>query len=320
MEDEVLSQKSPLFGRRSAQLLLEPIALPETRPFWPAYDAKEVIRAYAVVGGVPAYAMRFESRRSLEENMRAEILDKNAYLFEEVPYLLLQELREPRVYLAVMQAVASGRTTQNQIAQAAGMHGNQVAPYLRTLVELRLVERVVPIQERRPHKSRKGSYRIRDPFFRFWFRFVFPSRARLERGLVDAVWKEEVAPRLDQHVSLVFEDLAIEHLWHLARKGRLPFVPARIGPWRAPSDEVEIVAVSERIDSVLVAECKWSRSMVGMRVLARLRERAETVRSELNARRCHLALFSRSGFDRAVHREARLADILLVSPRQMVRG
>lgn len=320
MEHEVLSQKSPLFGRRSAQMLLEPLGLPETAAFWKGNRPETVIRSYGVVGGVPAYATRFDAGRPLEENIRGEILHKNAYLFEEVPYLLVQELREPRVYFAVMQAIASGRTTQNPIAQAAGMQGNQVAPYLRTLADLRLVERVIPVQERQPHKSRKGSYRIRDPFFRFWFRFVFPNRARLDRGLADAVWKEDVAPHLDEHVSFVFEDLAAEHLWRLARIGRLPFSPTRIGPWRAADQEVDVVAVSDGGQDVLVAECKWTKRPVGGSVLLLLRKKAEQVASNLGAERSRLALFSRAGFTPDLRREARSAEILLVGPRNMVRG
>jgi AAA+ ATPase superfamily predicted ATPase len=318
MEGEVLSEKSPLFGRRTGQLLLEPLGLPEVTGFWKGLRPDDAIRAYAIVGGVPAYAMRFDGRRSIEKNVRTELLDKNAYLFEEVPYLLMQELREPRLYLAILQAIAGGKTTQNEIAQAVGMKGNQAAPYLRTLGDLRLLERTVPVQERHPHKSRKGSYRIGDPFFRFWFRFVFPNRSQLEQGLAETVWTQRVRPFLDEHVSLVFEDLARDHLWRSARAGALPFVPARIGSWRAPQDEIEVVAVSEGNKEALVAECKWSRKRVGLGVLRTLEARAEKVRRTLGARHVHLAVFSRSGFEPALRPAAKTEGVLLVDPAAMV--
>ena len=52
--------------------------------------------------------------------------------------------------------------------------------YLKTLIDLDILEREVPVTENNPEKSKMGQYRIKDNFLRFWFRFVYPQRARLE--------------------------------------------------------------------------------------------------------------------------------------------
>ncbi len=319
MESEVLGERSPLFGRRSAQLHLEPLGLSEAAALWRGYSPEDMIRAFAVVGGVPAYAARIDAARSLEHNVHDVMLDKNAYLYEEVPFLLMQELREPRVYMSLMQAIAAGKTKSNEIADAAGLPATQVGPYLRTLMDLRLVQRVVPVEEPLPHRSRKGRYRLQDPYFRFWFRFVFPNRSRLEQGLAAHVWASEIAPRLDEFVSIVFEELAEKHLWALARAGRLPFVPQQMGRWYAAADEVDCVAVSRKTGEALVVECKWSNRPMGRPALVKLRRRAEAVGRLMGLKRIYLGLFSRSGFEGEVKRGAGKEQVLLVTPREMVR-
>jgi AAA+ ATPase superfamily predicted ATPase len=248
MEGEVLSSRSPLFGRRDAQIHLRPMGLPEASACWKGYGPEDAVRCYAVLGGVPAYAVRFDAGVPLAENIQSAVLAKDACLFEEVPFLLMQELREPRIYLAVLQAIAAGETTQNESAMAAGLTGSQAAPYLRAVAALRLVERGLPVQEPMPGRSRRGSYRAVDPFFRFWLRFVLPNRSRLEQGLVRAVFQDAVAPHLDVHVSRVFEELAADHLRRLARGDPLPIVPARIGPrtWEFAPCAVRAACTSRR--------------------------------------------------------------------------
>ena len=51
--------------------------------------------------------------------------------------------------------------------------------YLDVLRRLRLVRRETPVTEVRPERSRRGLYRLADPFLRFWFRYVYPHRSTL---------------------------------------------------------------------------------------------------------------------------------------------
>jgi len=133
------------------------------------------------------------------------VLTRGTFLYDEVRFLLQQELREPRNYFAIVEAIAAGRTRLNEIKQATGLEG--VSAYLDTLQGLRLVERVVPVTEGKPHKSRRGLYRLRDHFFRFWFRFVHPNRSLLERGGAQVVLDTFVAPQLDSFTAPVFEEI-----------------------------------------------------------------------------------------------------------------
>ena len=66
MEREVLGQKSPLFGRRTGQILLEPFGFREAALFHPRWSIEEQARAYFICGGVAAYLKAFQGDRSVE--------------------------------------------------------------------------------------------------------------------------------------------------------------------------------------------------------------------------------------------------------------
>jgi AAA+ ATPase superfamily predicted ATPase len=53
MEREVLGKESPLYGRRTGQILLRPFAFPEAAAFHPGYSAVDKATAYFICGGVP---------------------------------------------------------------------------------------------------------------------------------------------------------------------------------------------------------------------------------------------------------------------------
>lgn len=80
-----------------------------------------MVTAYAVLGGTPAYLRQFDDRYRLLENIRSRILTLQTCLYDEPRFLLLQEVRQPRSYFAISEAMARGNTRPNETAQAAGL-------------------------------------------------------------------------------------------------------------------------------------------------------------------------------------------------------
>ena len=52
------------------------------------------------------------------------------------------------------------------------------------LEELQLIRKEVPVTEENPEKSRKGLYKIVDPFFNFWFKYIFPFKSENHHELL----------------------------------------------------------------------------------------------------------------------------------------
>jgi AAA+ ATPase superfamily predicted ATPase len=308
MEEAVLGYRAPLYGRRTGQYLLEPLEFQDARRFFPSYELADQVRAFAVFGGTPAYLRTVPPAQPLLANIGQQVLTRGTFLYDEVRFLLQQELREPRNYFGVLEAIASGRTRLNEIKQTTGLEG--VSAYLDTLQGLRLVERVVPVTEDKPHKSRRGIYRLRDHFFRFWFRFVHPNRSLLERGGAQVALDSFIAPQLDSFSAPIFEEICQQFLWRLGLAGDLPFTPLRIGGWWRADEEIDAIAVGQ--DAALLVECKWSGRPVGGDVLRALERKANRARQELDVGRCFFALCARNGFTPQIEAEAaQRADLLL---------
>jgi AAA+ ATPase superfamily predicted ATPase len=305
MERETLDYGSPLYGRRSGQLLLRPLDFAAARQFFPAYTPTEAAESYAILGGMPAYLAQFNPERSLTSNVTALALSPNRFLYDEPLFLLRTELREPRNYFAVLEAIAHGNTRPNQIAQASGVgDARTVSKYLSVLQALHLIERHVPVTEPKPQKSRLGLYRLADNFLRFWFRFVAPHRSELDQGQAQAVWQTQIEPYLSEFVGPAFEQICKQFLWRESRTNRLPFAPQQIGSWWQRYQQLDIVAINRQEGAVLVGECKWRNRQVGSNVLAHLRQTAASLLAEHSAQQVYYALFAKAGFTSEVTAQA----------------
>jgi uncharacterized protein len=292
MEETVLGYQAPLYGRRTGQYLLEPLSFKDARLFYLGFNPEDQVRAYAVYGGTPAYLNTLQPDHPLRTNILDGILSRGSFLYDEVRFILQQELREPRNYFAILEAIAAGKTRLNEIKLATGMDGANA--YLDTLQQLHLVERIVPVTETQPQKSRRGIYRLKDHYLRFWFRYVHPNRSQLERGGAEIILEKQVAPELDHFTSLTFEEVCMQYFWQVGISGKLPFIPTHIGRWWDANEEIDLIVQGEK-DAIMV-ECKWTSKPVGIDILAVLERKTDLVKPDLGNRQIRYALCSRSGF------------------------
>lgn len=308
MEAAVLGYQAPLYGRRTGQYYLEPLQFRDARLLFPNFNLEDQVRTYAVYGGTPAYLQTLQTGASLAQNIQDGILGRGSFLYDEVRFVLQQELREPRNYFAVLEAIASGKARLNEIKQATGIDG--VTAYLDTLQQLQLVERRVPVTETQPHKSRRGIYCLKDNYLRFWFRYVHPHRSQLERGGAQIILDNQVMPQLDLFTGMAFEEVCRQVLWSWGLSGGLPFAPMNIGNWWNANEEIDLIVLGDA-DAMLV-ECKWGSKPVGRDILANLERKAIQVRAELGERQVWYGLCSRSGFTNQLTQEVQQrGDVLL---------
>jgi len=318
MEREVLAERSPLYGRRTGQLQLTPLSYRDSGSFFPEYSSKEKIIIYGILGGIPAYLNRFTfrfsqhseqtSKRTIEQHIKEELLTPQGYLFDEVNFLLRMELRDPRTYASLLQAVAGGATRLNEISQRVGLETTNANKYLSVLRELGLIKRETPLTERAPQKSRKGTYKISDNYLNFWFRFILPNRSLIESGNADLVYQQMISPYLSDYLGSIFEDVCRQYI-RFYWKEKLKVAPKQIGAhW---GSNLEIDVLTENIDgSHWFGECKWWEAPVGESVLNRLIEKATQVSDQWQQDPRYL-LFSASGFTDSLKKRAEKENILL---------
>ena len=292
MESEVLGHESPLYGRRTAQFDVRPFSFEQAREVI-TYGIGDAVRSYAVTGGTPMYLTLFDYDTPLAANIRSRILSPSAVLYNEPEFLLRTELRTPARYMSILEAVALGHTTPNEVSGATGIDSGPLSKYLQTLRRLRLLEREVPVTASNK-KSKRSRYRVADEFLRFWFRYVEPNRSGIEEA-PDVVYRGTIAPDLPTHVATTFEDVCREALWAGIRRGDVdPY--SELGRWWYGEHEVDIVGLAPNDDRLLLAECKWTSDPVGRSLVERLWTKADHVRWGPGDRTERFALFSKSGF------------------------
>jgi AAA+ ATPase superfamily predicted ATPase len=268
MEREVLGHQSPLFGRRTGQLKLEPFGYLEAAGFHPGWSLEDQARAWFICGGVPTYLKAFAADRSVEQNIVEQFLEVDAPLMREAEFLLREELRDVASYTTVVEAMAQGFATPTTIAQFAGIPVPQLIYFLNTLQGLGYAEKRLPLVPGRP--SRKLTrYAIGDPLLRFWFRFVAPHFSSIRRGPADAAFTTHVAPHLQAFYGAGFEALCREALALLWDHERVR-APGEVGEFWSPGSQIDVVGL--RKDRwVELGECKWGEVRSPAAVLDELR-------------------------------------------------
>ena len=254
MEREVLGRRSPLFGRRTGQILLRPFDYREAALFHPNYSLIDRARTYFLCGGIPYYLKAFSPLRSFEMNLASQLLDEHEILYHEPEFLLREELRDIENYYAILLAIAGGEKTSQGISRITGVARGSLPYYLKQLVELGYVEKRYPLTGGKKN-LRQVRYDLSDPLLRFWFRFVFPDQSQVRMMGPEKAFRQLVKPNLAAYLGRCFERLCRE---------ALPFLYARegveagfeIGEYWSAATQIDLVGV-RRDGWIDLGECKW---------------------------------------------------------------
>lgn len=302
MKEQVLGEKSPLYGRRTAQLEIRPLTFYQARKFLSSVPFEDFVNYYGMAGGIPLYLQQFCAKENLHSNIANVFLNTSSLLYEEPLNLLKQEVQKAAVYNAVIAAIAGGKTTNNEIATTVGMSTAELSYYLKELQNIGLVEKEEPAIS----KGHRPLYRLTDNLFRFWYRFVSPNRTLIERGLATHALSR-IEEQLPLFTGQIFEQCCQDWLWQKALNEQLPFEFNNIGRWwggnpaTKHAEEIDIVCTDQgRI--IALGECKWTNEPADISTLEKLRERARIVSAPPNV---HLLLFSKTGFSLNLFEEAK---------------
>ncbi len=312
IEKELLAEKNPLYGRATGIYKMTEMGFYDAVKFFPNYSDRDKVLAYSILGGIPHYLRQFSSKLSLAENIKRNILTKGSVLYSEVDFLLHQELRETPIYNSIIEAVALGNTKLNDISQKSLVEDtSKTSVYLKNLIELGIVEREFSVDSKSKEKanSNRGTYRLTDNFFRFWYAFGFTNFSQLEDGDVDGVYDYVIAPALHEFASFTFEDVCKEFVREMQKKNELPFRYSKMGRWtgkttvrdkdapkgvRVVETEIDILGIGKGGKEYLVGECKFKNAPFDyseyLDTVTKLTPLKETAKF-------YYALFSESGFD-----------------------
>ncbi|HVC99987.1 MAG TPA: ATP-binding protein [Candidatus Dormibacteraeota bacterium] len=284
---ELVEGNKALFGRAAWRPQIEAFDYRTAAEFAPpTASAEDKIVRYGVLGGAAQYQV-WGGGRPLKEVICETILSSAGPMYEEPLNLLRGErgIREPATYFSLLRLISEGKT---QLVEMAGA-SEQPAPEVYQLL-LRL-ESLGYVEHRRSVGKGTGQpyWRIIEPFHQFWFRYVYPNRSRLARGLIDPVYEEIAADLPNYTGEQVYEDCC--RTW-VGKYSPWASQVHELGSWWVADAEFDVVAKGKK-DYALLGACEWSQ-----------RARSDTIKEVLEARdrlgrmaaKADLVVFAR-GFD-----------------------
>ncbi len=318
MEKEVLSEKSPLFGRRTAQLKVLPLSYRDAAKFHPELSAEENAFIYGITGGIPHYINLLNVRQSVKEALLENFFDRSAYLFDEPNNLLRQELREPTVYNSIITAIAEGASKSNEIASKVHLESSACSKYLKVLMELEIIQKIEPVMN---DSKKKVIYRITDPFFRFWYRYVPSNMMAITAGQMYRIYDMSIEGDINNYMGQVFETMS--RSWLMDHPNQLPFQLGMIGEWwgndpkRKSEIQIDVVCVEAQKPNhgsgkrFLIGSCKYKNEPIGTDELELLADYASVITTPND--QCFYYIFSKGGFTEGVKKLAAEGKVFLLT-------
>lgn len=196
--------------------------------------------------------------------------------------------------------------------------------FLRNLIELGIVAREFSVDAgiKEMANTNRGTYRLTDNFFRFWYAFGFANLSQLEDGDAEGVYEYLVKPFLHEFAAFTFEDVCKEFVRELQKKNALPFRYTKMGRFmgkttvrnknaehglRVAETEIDLLGVGRNRDEYLVGECKFKSSPFSY---SEYLDTIAKLTPQKGKAKFYYALFSESGFDEKITAEAENSETL----------
>ena len=301
----VLDGGAPLYGRVSqtpnGRFELTELPFRFIKEFVPTYDPEERVFVYGVFGGTPRYLSPLNPSLSLGENITQLLYDPDGPLHDEPEAVLQMELNEVNTYFSVLESMASGNHSRNEIAQGAGIESTNTSYYFDRLETLQIIEKHHPALAD-PARSKRTRYRIRDPVFRFYFRYLYGRGGQYEL-YGETAYEDLIEPELPDFASETFESLCHQALPALYPDYQLTQMPTQ---WWYKGREIDVVAPTDG-STLIAGEAKFTNNPLGYDVLATLEadvKHIDWTPAGGGDPTYEFALFSRSGFKSSVEEAA----------------
>ncbi|MEJ7844900.1 MAG: DUF234 domain-containing protein, partial [Acidimicrobiales bacterium] len=267
-------ERQPLFGRFDLSLAVHPFDQHEAAGMLDRLAPPDRALVYGIVGGMPLYLSWWEQDETIDENLGRLVCEPGGRLMTEGDLVLRTDIDGGEYARQVLHAIATGRTQYGQIKDYVRVEPQRP---LERLIELRLVERIMPVGE--SERSKRRSYRIVDPFVRFHLGTAARYRTEIERGLGPSILPV-MREALGDHMGDVWEDAFRAELRRRAAAGALPVDGdvVAVGAWWGTVNDNEIdalVLAGRSATPVMVGEAKWAATADATSLVTALRRKVD---------------------------------------------
>jgi len=260
--------KKPLFGRADNKIHLQSFTTETLAEILqensPEFNHEDLLSFYILTGGIAKYIEVFVDNQAFDLQSQLDLIfDEYSLFLEEGKNLLIEEFgKEYTTYFSILSLIASARNTRSEIENILTKN---VGGHLDKLEnEYTIIRKIKPLFAKAG--SRKVKFEIIDNFLNFWFRFIYKYKSAIEIGNYNYV-KEKVLNDYTTYSGHFLEKFFIEKL-------KLSRDFSTIGTyWEKKNlNEIDIVAVNDELQTMLIAEVKRNEKKIDLK---RLHEKAK---------------------------------------------
>lgn len=279
--DRNILSHTGFMGRFSLEMTLNELPLSVCSKFWGKQSshiaAYEKFKILSVTGGVPRYLEEIRPELTAEQNIYQWAFQRDGILFHEFDRIFsdLFSKRSP-IYQAIVEKLAYGKTDFNTLCESLHYQKSGVlSGYLEDLVETGYVARDYTWHLKTEKLSSLSHFRLSDNYLRFYLRYIFPNKARIEKGRMLSI------PAWHSIMGLQFENLVINHFHLLDSLLGIssheivydnPFFQKPTKTY--PGCQVDYL-IQTRFNTLYLCEIKFSKDLVASTVIAEVKQKIQ---------------------------------------------
>ena len=245
-------KNEPLYGRPTSKFTLLPFTINVLKQILqdnhPNYKNEDLLCLYMITGGVAKYVeLLMDAKCYTKEKMLNYVCRQDSYFLSEGRDLMNQEFGdESSTYFSILQLIAGGMTRRSDID---GALQKDMGTFIQNLESnYNIIARLKPILAK--PNSKTSAYEISDQFLRFWFRFIWPYQALVERQQL-ALLRQNMGKGYEQFTGRTLEQYFQQQAME---SGQF----TKVGNWwnRKGENEIDMIALNEFNHTGIAAEIK----------------------------------------------------------------
>ena len=256
-----LAMKKSFMDNITRHIDLKPVGYVEMMRDMPHNDFNQLMFLFSVAGGIPKYWQPFAAciddknfRRAIEKNF----FDIHGEFYQEVPYLLQNDVWDMHVYQSTLLGLAAGLTSPEDIAEVTGFKLSQVENTIKNLILLGYVEKSTSVVEKRLFGRKTILYRIKDPMVAFWFTFVAPFYDEIKQGRTGRA-KKKLKTHFAEYIQYWFRRVATDIFMTASRQGSVPIHCGEVGEYFNRHHEgIDILGIDVDNRKIFLGDCNYS--------------------------------------------------------------
>ena len=252
-----IEAQAPLFKRADNIMTLRPFTIHETFAMLDDLGIKKMedkLDLYFLFGGTIYYYRLFGKYQctGFHDALEKLVFSDLAPLKDEVRDILIEEFgKEHSTYYEIISAISQGKCSMSEISEMTHVSASSLSPYFYDMIDiLGIVEHRIPVTDDRK-KSKRGRYFLKDNFFRFYGRFIYPMLSQYMAGNYVSL-TEKVLQEWQSYTGKIFEDTVRDLIVE-----KIGSDYPEIGSWwNRKGDEIDILGIDRKNKKALVVEIK----------------------------------------------------------------